>query len=1275
MSKSKKLIFTDTFKIMKTFSSINPIPKRFNSAKYFILNILFCLTVFCTEMKAIPEDWPSTDGAEFVVEKNSELLQLSCKGTVQISLDQSGMAVITPSMLLTDNYVSYNQFKVIVNQTTSNKVSCSDIGKIITATVIDTTNGMMCWSYIVVEDKLKPVIVCRGDTVTCANNPFTLDYYQYVIISDNCDTSVSSYFDLNLELFNCTNSRYSSVVHLKWTAIDDYGNTNTCFQDIYFKKSSVDSIVFPQNDTVFCPNPDLEATGVPTLFGDTVSHLCQLIATHADDSVIVCGGMMKINRLWTVIDWCNGSMRSQNQEILVSDTTKPRIICPRDTILYSNYITCKFNYTIPNFIATDDCSPANLLLKAVRLDSSYFLYPGQIVALNNGLHTMEYIAIDPCGNSDTCRAFVEVKDKVTPSMICPPALVVSLSPQGHIYVTADFIAEKGLVRDNCCLDTIQIRRMTAACNRPQDTTFRDIIDFCCDDIGDTLMIVLKATDCSGNMNFCMIQIMVQDKNPRAVTDCPMEITLPCDTNYLDLNVTGQFYALTTCLDSIHATFLDRTELDSCGEGLITRTFFLHYPDGTLERGCQQYINLYNDYIFSPSHVIWPGDTSVSVCLDNHPDSIHSKPWITVETCNSVYFSFQDLPIGLYPDSCEYFDRVWSAYAACSMVTVRDTQRISLLSLAKSKLFAPRDTLVATERGVCSRFINLAPAFLTGCAGNSTITNSHNSGGANASGTYPVGTTVVYFTATDGCATLIDSTIVTVRDLESPIGDCIILNINMEPNDTLRFTARGLLNDYSDNCTARNLLKISFTRNNFNDTVRIITCADLQTIPDTFDFEIFVQDAFGNVGSCITVVNVFDQHGYCTTGIRRGDVGGLIADSKKVPMKGVEVDLIGLNQTLITDDQGSYIFKDIITNQAYTIAPKYDKNWLNGLTTQDIVKIQRHILGIETFDHPYKWIAADLDKNKRISAADIVWLRKLILGKVDAVPANHSWRFVNKAYHFVNPLSPLDENWEEQTRLTGFWQDTIVHFDAIKIGDVSTINNVQELTERLRKTDILIDNKSFNAGDVFKVDLILPKELDIEGMQINFELATGLAELFRIQEYVNVPEGRNLSQDEYNQNSNQLTVSLLVNTATGYVKAQGRVLSLLFRAKQNGTVKDILTPGTQISNEIYPKDDVPVKILFGYKEHLVEDNQLSNWFVDPNPFKERCYIQFHSSRNEEISLSLYDLAGKTIQNKLLNIVKGENTVIVEATDLPAKGTYLYYIRLGDRSYHGKIMRSE
>ena len=1269
------LLFTITFELMKKLSFINPIPKRVFSINFQFVLMLFYGVIFCTELKAIPEDWPSTDGSILQKINKEEFLQLSCEGTVQISLDQNGVSIVTPAMLLTDNYVTYGQFKVVVNQTGSNMVTCADIGKTITATVIDTTNGMMCWSNLIVEDKLKPTIICRDDTISCTNDPFLVDYTAFVQIFDNCDINVNSYYDITLDLYNCSNNRYSLVVHLAWTAIDDYGNKNTCQQDIYFKKSSVDSVEFPLNDTVYCPNADLNLTGVPTLFGDTVSHLCQLLVTHVDDSIIVCGGMMKIRRLWTAIDWCNSTMRSETQEILVADTTRPDIVCPPDITLYSEFVTCRAKYIIPPFVATDACSPSNLLLLAVRLDSSYFLRPNDSIYLGNGLHTLNYIAIDPCGNADTCTSYVLVRDKISPSLICPPALIVSLSPIGYVILSADFIAGKGLVTDNCCLDSILVRRMIPACSRPQDTIFSENIEFCCDDIGDTLMIVLEAIDCSGNKNFCMIQIFVQDKNPVIAGFCPPDTIISCDQNYLDVNVTGEAYAISSCLDTVHPTFYNNFNLDSCSEGIITRTFYLSHPNGTIDSSCRQRIELINNYIFSPGDIIWPGDTAISNCINNDPDSISSKPFMSVADCGSVYFTHIDLPIELDMDSCEYFDRIWTAYTACTQQSVKDTQRITLLDLLNATLIAPNDTLVANDPASCLAFISFQPAVLIGCVGSIQITNSYNNEGEDASDYYPVGTTVVIFTASDLCATIHDTMVVEVRDLESPFIECNFFEFDMLPNDSIKLTARSLLTNCYDNCTPKDSLHISFAAGNFNDTIRYITCADLPSPPDTLDFKIYAEDEYGNIDSCISVVKITDTHLYCPTALRVGDVHGFIADHKKNPMKGVEVNLVGLNQTLHTNESGYYIFNDIITTNEYTILPSYNKYWIEGLTTQDIVKIQRHILGLEPFDKPYKWIAADLDKNGRVTSADIVWLRKLILGKANAVPTNQSWRFVNKDYKFINPNSPLEEAFEEKTLLKGLWQDTLVGFDAIKVGDVSAFNNFVDIDERLRFSDVIIENKTFKSSEIFKVDIYVEKEIDVEGFQMSFDLDPNTVELYKIQEFINQDEARNLDQDEYNCDGKQLSLVLLTNSKSSSIPFHGKLLSLLFRAKKEGTVKDAITPGSRISNEMYLKDDVPIKILYNYKEISVEQTELINWYVDPNPFKDRCIIEFFSSHNEEISFSLYDLSGKSVLSKSILINKGKNFITIDANELPCLGTYLYYVRSGDRSYHGKIVKSE
>lgn len=59
--------------------------------------------------------------------------------------------------------------------------------------------------------------------------------------------------------------------------------------------------------------------------------------------------------------------------------------------------------------------------------------------------------------------------------------------------------------------------------------------------------------------------------------------------------------------------------------------------------------------------------------------------------------------------------------------------------------------------------------------------------------------------------------------------------------------------------------------------------------------------------------------------------------------------------------------------------------LEGVTTMDIILIQKHILGIKSLDSPYKIIAADVNNSQSITASDIAEIRKLILGVIESFP--------------------------------------------------------------------------------------------------------------------------------------------------------------------------------------------------------------------------------------------------------------------------------------------------
>jgi hypothetical protein len=78
---------------------------------------------------------------------------------------------------------------------------------------------------------------------------------------------------------------------------------------------------------------------------------------------------------------------------------------------------------------------------------------------------------------------------------------------------------------------------------------------------------------------------------------------------------------------------------------------------------------------------------------------------------------------------------------------------------------------------------------------------------------------------------------------------------------------------------------------------------------------------------------------------------------------------------------------------------------NGVSTLDLVKIQKHLLGIETINNPYDLIAADANNSQNVSAIDLVELRKLILGIYTELPANKSWRFVDEGYQFADATNP------------------------------------------------------------------------------------------------------------------------------------------------------------------------------------------------------------------------------------------------------------------------------
>ncbi len=119
-----------------------------------------------------------------------------------------------------------------------------------------------------------------------------------------------------------------------------------------------------------------------------------------------------------------------------------------------------------------------------------------------------------------------------------------------------------------------------------------------------------------------------------------------------------------------------------------------------------------------------------------------------------------------------------------------------------------------------------------------------------------------------------------------------------------------------------------------------------------------------------------------------------------PVNDVEVSIVDLdpnnNVEIPVDFNGSSSFEitsfedeyPSISNPAFSF--KKEDGILDGVSIADIIKIQDHILSIETITDQDRLTAADVSGNQSISISDIIALRKVILGIESAFPNGLNW---------------------------------------------------------------------------------------------------------------------------------------------------------------------------------------------------------------------------------------------------------------------------------------------
>ena len=1070
----------------------------------------------------------------------------------------------------------------------------------------------------------------------------------------------------------------------------------------------------------------LDSVPGPDELGYPVSAACITIqATYEDTRIDICPTSYKILRKWTVVDWCTNDIVEDYQVIKVLDDGPPEIVCPPDFTIGTDVWLCEGATFVEPPRVTRECGKTtykvfyktfgqgapnrNGAIPAQLIGNKYF-----IENLPLGPNWIFYEVEDQCGNITECVTEVFVRDDTPPIPVCDEFTVVSLTIDGTGKVFAKTFEDEAY--DNCELDFFEVRRMDTTCY-PDATQFGPVVEFCCEDIGHRRMVELRVWDKAGNSNSCMVEVDVQDKLPPLIV-CPPDVTVSCTFPFFfnDLSVFGKVvddpnkreeiileeryyprnglagldgYAVDNCSLTIEESFVDSME---CGQGVIIRTFTATDAFGQ-QNSCEQRIHFRNPNPFTYEDIKWPDHVTIEGCVDIHtdPDST-GRPEFMNTACAQVASTYRDEVLTIVDSACYKILRYWTVLDWCQyskttgrglyewvqIIKVQNSTAPDLLN-CDNLFFCDSAAYKDPISGICFGYARIIQEAQDDCTPEdklvySFIIDLHNDGTQdqfgftnNASQHYPVGVHKIRWEVEDQCGNRNTCTyLFEVKDCKPPTPYCLngITTVVMPSTGMITIWASDFDAGSFDNCTEKEDLIFSFSSDT-SETSRTYDC-DSMTTGNTLNkvVRVYVTDECGNQDYCETYIIIRDNDDSCPdTGNASVLVTGYI---RTVDGEGVQANVSlkeagthAILQETQSGADGYYRFDNAPANTLYGIYPEKPDQAKRGVSTKDLVLVQQHLLGIRSFNSPLDYLAADVNGSYGISAKDLLEIRKVILGKKQSWTNMPEWLFIDAAYRFDDPTRPwaYPEGIEvNQVNFDLFNQN----FKAIKLGDLDRSAKVNGglFSRNSLETDWVITEHSFAAGEIIKVPVVVDQSQNMAGFQIQFEydsdrlsfqgITSGMAELTESMYY-------------HDRQHNTIRISFV--QAEGLKVTSGEQLMFMeFRALEGGMLSSNLTlKDNDFAAEVYGNnEDYSIRLRWKNDgdEFVVHQNR-------PNPFSEETSIDFELPEDGAVHFTVFDMTGKLVTQKQMNLSAGTHKIEIQHYDLPQAG--IYYYRLDSKDY--------
>ncbi|MBN8684061.1 MAG: hypothetical protein J0L99_15560 [Chitinophagales bacterium] len=444
------------------------------------------------------------------------------------------------------------------------------------------------------------------------------------------------------------------------------------------------------------------------------------------------------------------------------------------------------------------------------------------------------------------------------------------------------------------------------------------------------------------------------------------------------------------------------------------------------------------------------------------------------------------------------------------------------------------------------------------------------------------------------------------------------------------------------------------------------CADLGK---TIAVELWAKDEAGNTAFCTSEILIADPAGACKGSSNRVVTSCASVCNSTQGIEDVNWAVYAFNNGVpeplpfYTSTPCLTYYVDSPLIQALKIVPFNDDNHINGVSSFDIVLLQKHILNSQLITGVCSKIAADVNQDGRITTLDAIDMRKVVLGVYTEFPSTLSWRFIPADHVFPPPPNPYDP--PKFIPEGAIYIDTLPtgpiyqNFKAIKMGDINGNAVPNGLLPTLHPEDrsgnameLLLQDALLSPGETLEIP-VLPGANTLHGLQFSLKsLDPGLHIEAILPGNIEALDAENI----YQQNNDCWALSWARGHAAPLNPAE-TFCRLRLRASAPVRLSDALQLGS-LRAEAYDANLQTHALALRFLPAFEKYESVGIGQVYPNPGTGDVYLPLQSADKQMLEIQCFDLDGKMIYRRAFESASAAELIVLPAAIFRKSGLYTW-----------------